>query len=171
MKKLLQYSEVLKSLPRSGWLDCGIDQPETVAAHSWQMALMAMVLSGTLDEEYDYNKVMKMCLCHDLAESIIGDLTPHDERYCNKSACEQLAMEKISEEADFPEAYWLLKEYEEEKTPEARFTHDLDKIDMYAQALYYEKQYPSKDFSEFKRSAIESIQTRLGALLLQNIEE
>lgn len=171
MKKLLlQYSEIIKHLPRTGWVNYGVSAPETVAAHSWQMAVMALALSGKADDEYDYNKVIKLCLCHDLAESVIGDLTPHDKNYIVKPAKEREAMAKIAEEADFPEAYWLFKEYEAAETPEACLAHDLDKLDMYAQALYYEKQYPNKDFSEFKKSAAENIQTRLGRILLQSLK-
>ncbi len=169
MKKLLEFSEIVKHLPRAGWVKQGIAHPETVAGHSWQMALMAMALSGTINDEYDYNKVIKLCLCHDLAESIIGDITPHESEYSSKKEKEKAAMAKIAEEGDFPEAYWLFVEYEAAKTPEAQFTNDLDKLDMYAQALEYEKQYPEKDFSEFKNSAAAQIKTRLGKILLQDL--
>ncbi len=170
MKKLLQYSEIVKHLPRKGWVNCNIDRPETVAAHSWQMALMALALSGTANSEYDYNKVIKLCLCHDLAESVIGDITPREKNYISKTDDERKAMAEIAEGADFPEAYWLFKEYEAAQTPEALLAHDLDKLDMYAEALNYEKQYPDKDLSEFKTSAAENIRTELGRCMLQELE-
>ncbi|MCM1324415.1 MAG: HD domain-containing protein [Acetobacter sp.] len=169
MKKLLQYSEKLKHLSRTGWMRKGIETPESVAAHSWQMALMALALSGTIETRYDFIKVIKLCLCHDLAESVIGDLTPHDSGYSRKSEREQAAINKIAEEGDFPEAILLFEEYEENQTPEARFAHDLDKIDMYAQSLAYEKKYPQIDLSEFRQSAATKIQTQLGMALLNDL--
>lgn len=169
MKKLLEFSEIIKHLPRTGWVNQGIAHPETVASHSWQMALMALALSGTINDEYDYNKVIKLCLCHDLAESVIGDITPHEDIYATKKEKELAAMAKIAEEADFPEAYWLFTEYEAAETPEAKLANDLDKLDMYAQALNYEKQYPETDLSEFKNSAATKIKTKLGKILLQDL--
>lgn len=169
MKKLLEYSEKLKHLPRSGWLKKGIETPETVAAHSWQMALMALALSGRVDTSYDFNKVIKLCLCHDLAESIIGDITPNETAYQQKTKVEEKAMDKIAEEGDFPEAILLFEEYEKKQTPEAQLAQDLDKIDMYMQALDYEKKYPEQDLREFRYSAASKIQTSLGIAVLNDI--
>ena len=46
------------------------DRKESVADHSWRIALMAMLLSG-VDEyrDLDMDKVIRMCLIHDLGES------------------------------------------------------------------------------------------------------
>ena len=94
MKQLLKYSEKIKHLPRTGWLRENIDNPETVGAHSWQMTLLALYLSTTsVKEEYDMDHVIKLCICHDLAESKIGDITPIDVAYSTKGEKEQKAME------------------------------------------------------------------------------
>ena len=48
---------------------------ESVADHSWRIALMAMLLTG--EEEFksmDMNKVIRMCLIHDLGETFTGDI-------------------------------------------------------------------------------------------------
>ena len=45
LKHLLEYSEKIKHLPRSGWLRMNINNAETVGAHSLQMSLMALYLS------------------------------------------------------------------------------------------------------------------------------
>lgn len=167
MRKLIKYTEKLKHLPRTGWLDYGINSPETVAAHSWQMAVMAMQLSQTTEKgKYDFNKVIKMCLCHDLGESIIGDITPRENRYNNKEKVEREAVETISQEADIPELKALFDEYIQNKTPEAKFAHDLDKLDMYVQAIDYEQKNPHMDLSEFKASAIKNIKTKPGLAIL-----
>lgn len=172
MHKLIKYTEILKHLPRTGWLVYEINTPETVASHSWQMAMMAIQLSNKLIyEEYDFGKIIKMCLCHDLGESLIGDITPKDKRYKNKDDKENAAIEHIAEEGDMLELISLYNEYRENKTPEAKLTHDLDKLDMYAQAICYEHQYPDKDLSEFKISAERNIQTNLGREILKDLSE
>ena len=65
----------LKNISRQGWIDkLSIEHPESVADHSYSMAIMAMIISDL--ENYDSEKILKMVLLHDLAESKIGDLTP-----------------------------------------------------------------------------------------------
>ncbi len=171
MKKILMYSEKLKHLFRTGWVREGINNPETVASHSWQMAIMALYLSEKKGDQYDFNKVIKLCLCHDLAESIIGDITPQQEKYKEKGTQEKQAMVKIAAECDFPEAVKLFDEYEKNITPEAQLANDLDKLDMYAQAVAYEQKFPHKDLSEFKISAVAKIQTPLGKAILKEFAE
>ena len=110
MKRLLVYSEIIKHLPRTGWKRKGVPEPETVASHSWQMALMALYLSQGNALEYDFDKVIKLCLCHDLAESKLGDITPIDAAYSSKAVRETAAMAEIAVEADFPAAAELFAE-------------------------------------------------------------
>ena len=44
--------------------------PQAVASHSWNMAIMAMVLQPYLQNEYDMRRVLELCLLHDLPEAI-----------------------------------------------------------------------------------------------------
>lgn len=170
MKKLLKYTEKIKHLPRTGWLHHGIETPESVASHSWQMALMAMQLSGImLKESYDFDKIIRMCLCHDLAESLIGDITPRDTEYAAKKEKELQAIDFIAEDGDIPEIIFLFREYEKGETREALLARDLDQLDMYAQSYDYEKKYPDKDLSEFRETAISKIKTSLGRAILKDI--
>lgn len=171
MKKLLTYTEQLKHLPRTGWIRVGVSTPETVAAHSWQMAMIALYLSENVKEQYDFNKLIKLCICHDMAESVIGDITPHDKAYAQKGLKEKEIIENIAQETHFKNVAALFAEYEENKTPEANLAHDLDKLDMYIQAQDYEKKYACKDFTEFKYSAITEIKTSLGKAMLKEIME
>jgi len=69
----------LKNISRQGWIDkLSIKDPESVADHSYSMAIMAMVISDL--ENYDSEKILKMVLLHDLAESKIGDFTPESNK-------------------------------------------------------------------------------------------
>lgn len=47
--------------------------PESVAAHSWRLALLAYFIADEYPDA-DMNKVIKMCLIHDLGECFIGDI-------------------------------------------------------------------------------------------------
>ena len=65
----------LKKISRQGWIDkLSINDPESVADHSYSMAVIGMVISDL--ENYNSEKIIKMVLLHDLAESKIGDYTP-----------------------------------------------------------------------------------------------
>ena len=66
----------LKSILRTGWVRAGVKSPESVAAHSWGMSVLAMHLCPP---ELDRMRVLEMCLVHDLPEVEVGDLTPHDD--------------------------------------------------------------------------------------------
>jgi putative hydrolase of HD superfamily len=60
----------------------GIDKPESIASHMYRMAIMALCLPQHLDIDgvktvVDKTRCMQMSIVHDLAESIVGDITPH----------------------------------------------------------------------------------------------
>ncbi|MDP6869650.1 MAG: HD domain-containing protein [Candidatus Poseidoniaceae archaeon] len=137
----------LKHLLRTGWVRAGVDSPESVASHSWGMAILAMDLCPS---DLDKMKVIEMCIVHDLPEAIVGDLTPHDDT-SSKSSDEYAAMMKLA-----PQWINLLEEYEECLTKEARFVKYLDKLDMAVMARIYEDKQ-GLDLSEFIESAKETI--------------
>ena len=139
---LLEMLE-LKQLPRTGWVRSDVDNPESVAAHSWGMAILALRLSP---ENLDMIKVLSMCLVHDLPEVRIGDLTPHDD-VSNKAELERAAMSMIA-----PNWLEIFEEYEEGATEEAKFVKQIDKLDMGLQAILYQNQQ-GLDLSEFITSA------------------
>ena len=60
--RLLDYL-ALKQLPRTGWVRSNVENPESVAAHSWGMAILALRLAPN---DIDLTKVLSMCLVHDL---------------------------------------------------------------------------------------------------------
>ncbi len=137
----------LKQLLRTGWVRSGVESPESVASHSWGMAILAMKLCpGNLNK----TRVIEMCIVHDLPEIIVGDLTPLDDQ-TNKHNDEIKAMNKLA-------PFWLdlLLEYEEQRTEESKFVKYLDKLDMAYMARLYEEQQ-GLDLEEFVTSAREVI--------------
>ena len=145
----------LKKLPRSGWkIKLGLQNSESVAEHSYMMSVMAMVLSDlkTLNSE----KVIKMSILHDWAESKIGDFMPDEIGYDKKSELENYAMNEILEtlpqkiQDDYQNLWneFLLRE-----TPEAKLVHELDKLEMALQAKIYEKDVDPEKVKPFINSS------------------
>ncbi len=130
----------LKHLKRAGWCRVGIEHPESVASHSWGLAVLVLLLSPPhLNKE----RMLELALIHDLPEVIVGDITPHD----NISKEEKKKMEHIAASQILPSqllAIWI--EYEENQTEEAQFVHMLDKLDMALQASLYQHQANTEEF-------------------------
>ncbi|GAA51740.1 HD domain-containing protein 2 [Clonorchis sinensis] len=79
----------LKHTVRTGWTRYDINQPESVADHMYRMALMATVIPTSDQTGISVERLIKMTIVHDLAESIVGDITP----YCNVSKEEKARRE------------------------------------------------------------------------------
>ena len=105
---------------------------ENDAEHSWHLAMMAMILSEYADEKIDAGNVIKMVLVHDIVEIDAGDTFVYDEKgYEDKPEREKKAAERIfnilpKDQADEIRALW--DEFEERKTPDAKFASALDRI-------------------------------------------
>jgi putative hydrolase of HD superfamily len=132
----------LKNISRQGWIDkLSMEHPESVADHSYSMAIMGMVISDL--ENYDSEKILKMILLHDLAESKIGDYTPNQISKENKIKIENNAYDEII--STLPDAIKLQygkiwKEYQKQESPESKIVHQIDKLEMVLQAKMYQKE-------------------------------
>lgn len=62
----------LKDELRHSWLSTG--RQESVADHSWGMCLLAVLAAPHLDNQVDIAKVLKMIVCHNLVEALVGDI-------------------------------------------------------------------------------------------------
>ncbi len=76
MIQFLRHINKLKHLYRTGWVNSAVSQPETVASHMWRMSIMSMMIPPCANVNREV--CLKMCLVHDLAESMVGDITPFD---------------------------------------------------------------------------------------------
>lgn len=137
----------LKVVPRTGWLLRGVRDVESVADHSYGVALIAMLLADLAQAqgfEPDVEKVLRMALLHDLTEARTGDLPNTIKRHFDKkslsAADESIADEMLLGLGALGEEYQLLwREYEERETLEARIVKAADKLDLLLQAREYEK--------------------------------
>jgi putative hydrolases of HD superfamily len=131
----------LKRLKRSGWVLNNIDNPETVAEHSFALALLGMIMASKLN--LDIEKVVKMSLIHDLGESVIGDIIVSDgvkilNDPVQKVKNERKALASILKPIDVENYIDLFDEYEDQITKEAKLVKQLDRLEMALQALEYE---------------------------------
>ena len=137
----------LKNISRQGWIDkLSIEHPESVAYHSYSMAIMGMVISDF--ENYDTEKILKMILLHDLAESKIGDFTPEQITKSEKEKIENHAFYDIIETLpnSIKSPYTSIwKEYQNQISVEAKIVHQIDRLEMALQAKMYEKSGSSKE--------------------------
>lgn len=109
------------------------DRHENDAEHSWHLALMAMTLVEHSNEKVELSKVIKMLLIHDIVEIDSGDVFLYDttKNHVNTDA-ERLAAERIfgllpaAQKEEFM-AIW--EEFEEAKTPEAKFARSIDRLE------------------------------------------
>ncbi|KAM5346897.1 hypothetical protein ACJ41O_009902 [Fusarium nematophilum] len=102
----------------------------------------------------DQVKCMKMCLIHDIAESVVGDITPFSGvSKAEKSRREASTIEYITDRWSGPctsEIRGLWHEFEAGETPESKFAQDIDKIELLLQAVEYERDGKGKrDLGEF----------------------
>lgn len=101
----------------------------------------------------DQNKAVKMALIHDLGESITGDLILVG-KFANANATDKANKELVGFKElisfiDSPQEYLqLFQEYEEAKTPEAKFVKQIDILEMLLQAAEYENE-SGIDLSDF----------------------
>ena len=111
----------LKHLDRAGWVLAGHDAPESVAAHSWGMAVRCL---QHCPDDLDLATVLSMALVHDLAEAVVGDITPHDGvDKAEKHAKERAAMASIA-----PQWLEFWDAYEAGDSPEAVFVKRMDSL-------------------------------------------
>ena len=105
---------------------------ENDAEHAWHMAIMAYLLREYSNEEVDIARVMLMCLIHDIVEIDAGDTYAYDaEGIATQKARENAAKERIFSmlpEDQKEELIALFDEFEDYRSPEAKFAHAMDNL-------------------------------------------
>lgn len=164
--ELMHIIERLKTQTRTGWVNVKVPgRVESIADHMYRMAMLSLLSEE--DEELDIAKCVQMAVVHDLAEALVGDITPHDGiSKAQKQKLEEVRMSKhvfflillgIRAEFTLQDAMHtmtqknldpngaasrricaLFEEYEQRSTKEARFVKDLDLLEMALQGSEYE---------------------------------
>lgn len=128
----LHMAEKLKCSIRHSYTSSG--RQESVAEHSWRLALMAFLVKDEFPDA-DMDKVIRMCLFHDMGEAITGDI-PAFSKTAQDELTEGDAVRQLLEK--LPEPYKrelgeLFGEMEEQKTAEAKLYKALDKLEVLIQ--------------------------------------
>lgn len=156
MLAFTQIVRLLKTQPRTGWVDRGIpvEKTESIADHMYRMSIIAMTVPSS---KVSVDKCVKIALVHDIAEALVGDITPFggvtkEEKHRRELETIDYLVELVkpynSEFAREMKELWL--DYEEIRCLEARYVKDIDKFEMIQQAWDYEQEYGLKyDLSEF----------------------
>lgn len=177
--EFLRTVGTLKKTKRTGWVHKGVPNPESIADHELRVGMAAFLIQASaepdgagVDPEKLYARVALMGIAHDLAESKVGDITPHDgvskevkaklELDAMKSICDPLGPQVGGRLMS------LFEEYEAGETLAARLCKDLDKLDMIQQAAEYEQEsWKGGDrpliLSDFFESTMGAFKTRQGA--------
>jgi len=175
----------LKDEKRTGWQLRKVEEPESVAGHSWGTAFLTIVHGEK--EGIDTEKALKIAVVHDIGEAEIGDIAHRaveaEEEISSeeKAEMEEKTVKKIASKID-GNILELWEEYEERNTAETQFVKDMDMIDMCLQALKYEKEerYDSEEenenfqeyenMDEFFATTKPRLNTETGKQLFQDIK-
>ena len=130
--EFMSVAEKLKCRTRHSWTSDG--RRESVAEHTFRLMVFAWLVRDELPE-CNMEKIMKMCLFHDIGEAVTGDIPCFEKREEDRKK-ESRAVEQIADL--LPETYRLelldcLRELEENHTLEARVVHALDKMEAVIQ--------------------------------------
>lgn len=130
----LRSAERLKATYRSAWTSTG--DRESVAAHTWRLCLMALLLAEDFPE-VDRDRLIRMLIVHDLGEALHGDIpAPRQDPAAGKA--EQERRDLLELLAPLPGRMRqaitrLWDEYDGAATPEARLAKGLDKLETILQ--------------------------------------
>jgi putative hydrolase of HD superfamily len=179
LTRFLQRIGRLKFTPRTGWLDRGVPtaSTESVADHSFRMALLAWLAALDSGATLDSDRVLKLALIHDLAEAVTGDPTPYaatavptedgsgarrtflqqwhvrsPEEAARKRQAEAAAMAGLVTDLSpgpAAELSSLWAEYAAQATPEARFVKQADRLETYLQSREYLEDDPERPMASF----------------------
>src|SRR5580692_6404587 len=130
--RFLREADQLKGVARQSSILDG-SRKENSAEHSWHLALMALVLRDYAPPGTDLARVTAMLLVHDLVEVDAGDLFVYADAadQARQEAAERAAADRIfgllpADQAASARGLW--DEFEERRTPEARFARALDRL-------------------------------------------
>jgi len=134
----------LKDERRTGWQLRGVDDPESVAAHSWGVAYLVVAFRDELPG-VDLDRALRLAVVHDAAEALTGDVATRADETADpidceaKAAAEREAMATLADPLPVRIAD-AFATYEARETPEAVLVKECDLLDTCVQAVVYERE-------------------------------
>ena len=130
IKFILEIDKAKNIFRQTHISNCG--RRENDAEHCWHMAIMAFLLNEYSNENIDVNKVILMCLIHDIVEIDAGDTYAYDENAIKtQKSREENAKNRIFSILPDDQKLQLISifdEFEAGETNEAKFAHALDNL-------------------------------------------
>ncbi len=158
---------MLKRTPRTGFQFLG-SGAESVAEHIFRTVYIGYTL-GRLAENVDTDKIIKMCLFHDLPEARTGDLNYVNKKYVRSDI--NKAVDDLAETLPFGEEIrGLILEFEKEETVEAKLAHDSDQLELIL-ALKEYKDLGNTYADEWIEFALKRLSTDIARELARTILE
>jgi putative hydrolases of HD superfamily len=168
------------------------DRYESVADHSWRLAVLIILFSEKLEQAFDFEKAVKIALVHDIAEILAGDKSPMGNDGTGKSSHaynKDEAKAKFQEEssaaqeifANLPkdkhqEFYDLWLDYEEQTSYEAKIVKALDRIECMLQVLEYQDGHMFPQHLEFtinyglEKSSVSKVVADFGNIIANKLK-
>lgn len=163
---LLNEMGMLAFIPRSGFAFLGSGK-QSVAEHSFRVALVAYVLARLISQPLDLHKLIMMCLFHDLPEARIGDLNYVQKKYVLPDL--DKALNDIASGSFLgPEIVAWIQEYEQGESLEAQLAHDADQLELLL-VLKREEEIGNLHAKEWTSNLLKRIQTQIGKQVAQAI--
>ncbi|MFK0253064.1 HD family hydrolase [Streptomyces sp. NPDC090445] len=138
--RFLYEAGTLKHARRTGWWMAGVNDPESVAEHSWRTSVIASVIAEL--EGADPARAAFLAVWHDTQETRTGDVNHLGKKYAAGADPRAVTADQT---AGMPEALAsairdLVAEYEAQDSPEAVCARDADKLECLLQGIEYKAQ-------------------------------
>ncbi|MEU3725747.1 HD domain-containing protein [Streptomyces sp. NPDC031705] len=136
----LYETGTLKNARRTGWWMAGVNNPESVAEHSWRTSLIASVIAKL--EGADPARAAFLAVWHDTQESRSGDVNHLGKKYSPSADPTEITADQTAGMPDLLAATIqdLVAEYEAKETPESICARDADKLECMLQGIEYKAQ-------------------------------
>ena len=140
--RFLSRADRLERLPRTGWLVAGVQRPESVAAHGYEVALVALWLADNVAADLDKERVLRIALVHDLGEALLTDLPRPVKELVGRRQVEEAEAEATDQILGPLGEGWaeMAEAYRRAETDEARLVKAADRIQMLVKAMSYHSQ-------------------------------
>ena len=139
--------------------DCSCTRGESISDHMYRMSIITLFAPPALASKLNIPLCTKMALIHDMAEALVGDITPVDgvaktEKNRRESTTmnyfTKVLLGRVNGGLTGTEIKALWQEYEDGETLDSKFVHDVDKVELVLQMVEYEKAHSKKlDLGEF----------------------
>ncbi|MFN3527947.1 MAG: HD domain-containing protein [Candidatus Altarchaeaceae archaeon] len=162
--KFIEKYKILKNIPRSGWLSCGVklNEVENVFDHTLDVTLISMLLIDIFRKEnfkVDGEKTLRIALIHDIEESILTDIPYPCKKYLKnlKEAKEEVVKEIFKECFENSEFYINLWKEKNNNSIEGEIVHIADLLSMIYEHYEIRKRFKTKELDEHLKNCMDDL--------------